>query len=78
MRYISVPVADGDVHVGFEFLVEAVVTPPSSQDFFRYYQANSQGVALVNNVDQQSFQYSSVAADPQSFSYTVIGLVAGK
>jgi hypothetical protein len=40
--------------------------------------ANSQGVALVNNIDQQLFQSSLSAANPSSFSYTVIGPVAGK
>ena len=39
--------------------------------------ANSQGVALVNNVDQQLFQYSFVNTNPVSFLYTVTGLAGG-
>jgi len=40
--------------------------------------ANSQGLSLVSNVDQQLFQYSFATKTPLSFLYTVTGLVAGK
>ena len=40
--------------------------------------ANSQGLALVNNVDQQLFQYSFATTTPLSFLYNVTGPAAGK
>ncbi len=40
--------------------------------------ANSQGLALVSNVDEQTFQYSFATTMPLSVLYTVTGLVAGK
>ncbi len=40
--------------------------------------ANSQGLQLAGNVAQQQFQYTAANSSPQTFSYSVIGLVAGK
>jgi hypothetical protein len=40
--------------------------------------ANSQGLPLASNVEQQLFQYGAANTNPQTFSYTVIGLVPGK
>jgi hypothetical protein len=39
--------------------------------------ANSQGLPLASNVDQQSFQYSFATTTPLSFLYTVTGPAAG-
>jgi hypothetical protein len=40
--------------------------------------ANSQGLPLVSNLEQQLFQYTLSDTNPKSFSYTIIGLVPGK